>query len=175
MAYLAGELLIETLPRLREFRTEKLTIVLNAKYPALITYTKILFTKLFEKEPTVHQVGNGVQLWVYQKQISRRLGIPSGSRSKSVIRIPSWIWESQEFLLAYLKGLFEAEGSLSIHFPTSTYNFQFSNRNPSLLKNVGRILERLGFHPEYRPSSTRLRRRLEVENFKNLIAFRLHY
>lgn len=153
-------------------RTECLTIALNTKYPKLINYTVYLLEKFFERKPSQLKTGNCARIKIYQKQISKRLKIPSGSRKESKIEIPKWIWESQECLIWYLKGLFEAEGSLSIHLPTCTYNFQFSNRNEKLLNNVGKSLEKLNFHPEYRKVATRLRKRKEVKDFKKLIFFR---
>lgn len=153
-------------------RSECLTISLNTKYPKLVVYTNYLLKKFFEKEPTQNQIGNCVRPRIYQKFISKRLGIPSGNKRKCAIEIPKWVWSKKEYLVWYLKGLFEAEGSLSIHLPTYTYNFQFSNRNKKLLDNVGKALEALNFHPEYRKNSTRLRKRKEVERFKKLIFFR---
>ncbi len=75
-------------------------------------------------------------------------------------------------MLAWLKGLFEAEGSLCIHKPICTYNFAFSNRNPSLLRHVEKCLLALGFHPEVRWNAIRLRRTEKVEKFRKLITFR---
>lgn len=156
-------------------RTECLTIALNTKYPKLIYYTESLLEKFFEKKPSRYIIGNCAKIKIYQKQISKRFRIPSGSRKESKIEIPKWIWKSQEYLIWYLKGLFEAEGSLSIHLPTCTYNFQFSNMNKKLLDNVGQSLVKLGFHPEYRKNSTRLRKKKEVKDFKKLIFFREYY
>jgi DNA-binding transcriptional regulator WhiA len=153
-------------------RTERLTISLNTKYPSLVFYTQSLLKEFFKKAPTIHKQGNGIRLWIYQKHISKRLGIASGNKNQTTIRIPRWILQSNDYQISFLKGLFEAEGSLSIHHPTYTYNFQFANRNPSLLRCVGTLLKKLGLHPEHRLNAVRLRRRSEVEKFKNLIEFR---
>lgn len=171
LAFLIGLILGDG--NITEFpKTEKLTIVLHIKYPALIAYTKVILEAFFQKKISLREDGNSIRLSLYQKFISKRLGILTGSRKNIRVMIPKWVWQSRKYLIAYLKGLFEAEGSLSIHQPTYTYNLQFSNRNFSLLKNVGKILEFLGFHPEYRKDSTRLRRRKEVEQCTSLINFR---
>ena len=47
--------------------------------------------------------------------------------------------------------------------------------NKKLLDNVGQSLVKLGFHPEYRKNSTRLRKKKEVKDFKKLIFFREYY
>ena len=155
-------------------RTERILISGNSNNPGFIKrYTE--FTKrLFGKEPTVAKVfgKNAVRISLYQKEISRRLGVPCGNRQKLKINIPTWIWNNRNFRIKLLRGLFEAEGSLSIHKPTYTYNFAFSNTNRSLLETVERFLRELEFHPEVRHNAVRVQRRLEVERLRRLIAFR---
>lgn len=155
-------------------RVERLIISLNSKYPQLVDHVNYLVSSIFEKQATAQKVKgkNCVRISVYQKNISKRLKIPAGNRRWSSTGARSWVWKSKKYLIAYLKGLFEAEGSLSIHLPTSTYNFQFSNKNQALLDNVERGLRLLGFNPEVRSDKIRLRKKKEVESFKSLIRFR---
>lgn len=155
-------------------RTERIILVSNANNKGFISHYSLLTEKLFSKKPGIYPVKNAsaVRITLYQKYISKRLGIPTGDRSKINFHLPNWIHEDREFLIKFLKGLFEAEGSLSIHLPTCTYNFQFKNNNQSLLKIVADSLRLLGYNPEIRYNSTRLRRRLEVLHFKKLISFR---
>lgn len=155
-------------------RTDRLLISLNTKYPALIDYVSVVMSKIFEKEAVIQKVKktNCIRVGVYQKNISKRLCIPSGDRRKLILEIPDWIWDSNYYLTWYLKGLFEAEGSLCVHLPTCTYNFAFSNRNEKLLENVKEGLIKLGFHPEVRSNAIRLRKKAEVECFRRLINFR---
>lgn len=114
LAFLLGMVLgdghIQKLPR-----TEGLKIALATKYPGLVEYTKNIIQRVFDKEPRVRKVKNSecFTVTIYQNNISKRLEIPTGDRSKL------------NFLIHFLRGLFEAEGSLSIHFPTCTYNFAF--------------------------------------------------
>jgi hypothetical protein len=155
-------------------RTERLLISLNTKYPGLIEYVNNLMTKIFEKQATLSKVRNSncMRVWVYQKMISSRLEIPTGNRGMSTLGIPGWIWKSKTYIIFCLKGLFEAEGSLSIHLPTYTYNFGFSNKNQKLLDDVEMALRILGFNPEVRSDKIRLRKKEEVFLFKKLINFR---
>lgn len=155
-------------------RTERLVIALNSKYPALIGYVAYLLTKFFEKDAIIHRArtNNCVRVWIYQKKISQRLHIPNGNKRWLTSGIPDWIWQSKYYLTECLKGLFEAEGSLSIHLPTYTYNFSFSNKNQRLLDDVEKALKILGFNPEIRSTMIRLRKKREVFEFKKLIRFR---
>lgn len=155
-------------------RTERLLIALNNKYPTLVNYVAYIMTKFFEKEAIVQKVktSNCVRVWIYQKKISKRLKIPSGNRRWVTSGIPDWVWRSKKYIIECLKGLFEAEGSLSIHLPTCTYNFSFSNKNQKLLDDVEKALRILGFNPEIRSDKIRLRKKKEVFTFKKLIRFR---
>lgn len=115
---------------------------------------------------------NAVRITLYQKYISKRLQIPLGNRNKSEIQMQEWIAEDKQFLIRFLKGLFEAEGSFSVHLATCTYNLSFSNRNTSLLDIVEKALLSLDFHPERRSNAIRLRKRKEALAFEALIGFR---
>jgi len=156
-------------------RTESLTIACNSNNPVFINQYMILITKLFHKPPyiaKVNQSGSCTRIRIYQKQISRRLGIPTGNRSEREISIPRWILKNRNFLLRYLRGLYEAEGSFSVHKPTYTYKFLFSNRNESLLRNVYKGLKILGFHPHISKYKIQISKKEEVYKIKDLIKFR---
>lgn len=155
-------------------RTEEILISANSNNPGFVKRYSRLAGAVFGKRPSTSKVSNAnnIRIRLYQKMISKRIGIPAGDRSRLNIKIPAWIWRDEQHLVRLLRGLFEAEGSLSIHKPTYTYNFQFSNKNQSLLKNVAKGLKLLGYHPEIRLTSIRLRKKAEVEKFRKLIRFR---
>lgn len=155
-------------------RTERLIIVSNANNQYFIKRYSFLTEKLFNKKPTVSKLKgiNAIRISIYQKKISYRLKIPTGNRNRMHIIIPGWIWMEKNYIISLLKGLFEAEGSLSIHLPTCTYNFQFKNNNKYLLNAVEKGLKILGYNPEIRKNAIRLRKKKEVETFKQLIDFR---
>jgi len=157
-------------------RTERLVITGNSNNIGFYKRYAVIVHKIFHKQPTVSKATktNSVRISIYQKYISKRIEVPCGSRKDLAIQIPPWITQNKGYLVSILRGLFEAEGSLSIHLKTYTYNFQFSNRNDSLLKFVADSLVILGFHPEIRTYYVRLRRKSEVARFKNLIKFRVY-
>ncbi len=155
-------------------RTERLVIAGDAKKIEFIYRYAKMTELLFKKTPVVMKAGysNAVRISLYQKFISKRLGIPTGDKGRLIYKLPRWIEDDARHTIRFLRGLYEAEGSLSVHLPTSTYNFTFSNTNSSLLKIVEILLKRLEFHPEVRNNAIRIRRRAEVEKLKNLIEFR---
>lgn len=155
-------------------RTESLTLALGTDKPALWQHAADVIEKIFDKRPYVAKITSSecMRVRIYQKHISERLGIPTGARGDITMQIPDWINENKTFLIAYLKGLFEAEGSFCIHLPTYTYNFAFANHNKSLLDIVERSLTRLGFTPRRRTFNIALRKREEALAFEKLISFR---
>src|SRR3989344_4385916 len=155
-------------------RTEGLRIVLAAKYPGLIEYTKNIVKEVFDKKPNVRKVKGSecFTVTIYQNNISKRLGIPTGDKGRLKFTTPKWIFKNKEFLTNFLRGLFEAEGSFSTHKPTCTYNLAFSNKNPYLLNEVEEAMKLFGYHPERRKYAVRLRRKKEAYDFIDLIQFR---
>lgn len=155
-------------------RTEGIIISANSNNSGFIRRYAHLTRKIFGKQPALSRVPgkNNVRIRLYQKGISERLGVPAGGRKDLTIAIPRWIWDSKRHIIRLLRGLFEAEGSLSIHPPTYTYNLSFSNKNVSLLQTVGRGLQLLGYHPEYRSTAVRIRKKKEVEKFLKQVKFR---
>lgn len=156
-------------------RTEDLTIAANSKNTGFIKRYAGLVKRLFDKEPHFYKAGKNkgcTRIRIYQKEISKRLGIQAGARKNQIIKIPDWIIEDREYLKRYLRGLYEAEGSFSIHKPTCTYKFAFSNLNESLLKNVFEALQVLGFHPHRDYKRVQVSKREEVFKIVDLIKFR---
>jgi hypothetical protein len=155
-------------------RTEELSIFSNANNPGFVKRYSHIVEKIFDKKPaeTIHSGGNCIRIRIYQKHISDRLGIPFSPRGKLNITIPDWIISNKKYIVRYLRGLYEAEGSHSIHLPTYTHKVQFANRNVSMLKNVTRLVSSLGFHPHKGKDMVQLSKKSEVFEFMNLIEFR---
>ena len=155
-------------------RTECLRLTLGTDKPELANYAVSVIAKLFNKPPSIIKRTNSncYNITIYQKNISKRLGIPVGARGKMEILLPPWIWNKKLHMISVLKGLFEAEASYCVHERTYTYNFEFSNRNLFLLNEVERGLRVLGYAPERRKTSVRLRKKAEAIGFKDLINFR---
>lgn len=155
-------------------RTEELSIFSNANNPGFIIRYARLVEKIFKRKPTtkIHSKQNCIRIRIYEKYIAKRLGVPVSPRRDKEIVVPKWIFNRRNYVIRYLKGLYEAEGSHSIHLPTSTYKVQFSNRNISMLENVFNLVSKLGLHPHKSKHQIQLSRKEEVFKFLKLIEFR---
>lgn len=157
-------------------RTEVLRIVASANNEGFIKRYSELVEKIFQKVPTVKKRNSSeaVNITIYEKHIARRLFMQTGSKAHVLLPMPEWISMSRNFTIRYLRGLYEAEGSVSYHKKTYTHKFQFANTHPSLLDNVFNSLVGLGFHPHRSKRQIQISRKEEVQKLKNLIRFRIY-
>ena len=92
-------------------RTESLRITLGTDKPLLWKLACKIIEDVFHKKPYVLRRKTAcVDIGIYQRGLSERLGIPAGNRSLVVSSVPDWIQSDHNFLIAYIRGLFEAEG-----------------------------------------------------------------
>ena len=155
-------------------RTECLRIALGTDKPDLITFTEKIVEKVIDKKPYKYFFKNIAMCHVslYQNKLSTRFRVPCGDKSKIEHRIPNWVWDNEDILIAYCRGLYEAEGSYNIHKPTYTYKFIFTNRNRSLLDIVDKSMQKLGFHPHRTFDTIQLSKKEEVKSAVKLLNFR---
>ena len=173
LAYLIGMVLgdghIARFPR-----TECLRITLGTDKPELWNYVERIVRTVFDKNPTVAKVTGSecVTITLYQQHISERLGVPTGNRGAFEIQLPSWIYSQEKYLVACLRGLYEAEGTFAVHAGTYTYKMIFVNRNESLLNFVYDGLRTLGFHPHRSQYKVQVSKKAEVFALKEYLQFR---
>ncbi len=155
-------------------RSEELRIISNSNNPGFIQRYANFIEKIFKKRPYVvsSQSTNSTKIGFYEKFISKRIGIPSGARKNLEIDVPLWILKNKQYIVRYLRGLYEAEGSFCVHKPTSTYKLLFSNRNASMLGNVYKLVKLLGFHPHKSKYQVQVSRKVEVYKLKDMLKFR---
>lgn len=155
-------------------RTERLMIFSNSLNQGFVDRYAKMVERVFGKKPSVSKVkySNCTRISIYEKAISERLGVPAGARQNAQIRVPRWILGNDEFVVRYLRGLYEAEGSASVHLPTSTYKFSFANTNQSLLKIVFRLVSKMGFYASMDPKRVQISRKAHVERAIQLLEFR---
>jgi DNA-binding transcriptional regulator WhiA len=155
-------------------RTECLRIVSNSANTGFIKRYTALVKKIFDKTPRVskRKESNATDIVIYEKCISTRLGIPAGARGKLTIEVPEWIYKNRSHTVRYLRGLYEAEGSIHHHEKTYTHKLLFSNSNESMLRNVFTLLKKLDFTPHRSKDKIQISRKEEVQKLENLLEFR---
>ena len=155
-------------------RTEELRIISNSNNSGFVKRYADLVYKVFGKKAYVRasNQSNSIRIGLYEKHVGIRLGIPSGARRDLVIVVPDWILVKKNYIVRYLRGLYEAEGSFCVHEATYTHKFLFGNRNNSMLLNVKVLMEKLGFHPYITKDQVQISRKEEVCKAMSLLKFR---
>lgn len=155
-------------------RCEELRLISNSNSTGFIERYAILMGNVFNKKPYIiqSQQSNSTKIGFYEKLISKRIGIPTGARKDLKIEVPKWILKNQEYVIRYLRGLYEAEGSFCVHEPTYTHKFLFANRNVSMLDNVLSLMQGLGFHPHMSKDQVQISRKEEVYRAMKVLGFR---
>lgn len=155
-------------------RCDSLRVTGDANKMGFVNRSAVLIELVFGKKPTLAKVqrSNAMTVTIYERHISKRLSIPHGSRKNLDYRLPSWILRSKKYKIRFLRGLYEAEGSLCYHLPTSTHKLLFSNRNQYLLKLVATLVEELGFTQNTSTDKVQVSRKADVQELKDLIQFR---
>lgn len=155
-------------------RTERLIVSSNSQNLGFIKRYKTLIKIIFGKQPLCMKSKNNncVRISIYEKFISKRIGIPSGNRNGLKFQTPKWILGNKNYLKNYLRGLYEAEGSFCAHKPTGTYKFLFKNTNDSLLDIVCGGMKTLGFHPHRSKYQIQISKKEEVYAAQKMLKFR---
>lgn len=158
----------------KHLRCDSLRITGDSRKMGFVNYSANLIKTVFEKEPTISKVQgkNTMTITIYERHISKRLGIPHGSRKNINYILPKWISHSRSYTIHFLRGLYEAEGSECHHAPTSTHKLFFANKNQHLLKLVATLVGNLGFTQNTYINKVQVSRKAEVQELKNLIQFR---
>lgn len=155
-------------------RTERLRIICNSKEKEYILHIADMLRDRFKKLPHIfkRKKKNAIDIYIYQCEISKRLGLPTGDKIENNVGIPSWIKYNKKFAISCLKGLFETDGCFVEDEDNYTQIMEFKNNCRRLREDVYSMLCRLGYHPQFGKNYIRLARRIEVYSFKELISFR---
>lgn len=157
-------------------RCDSLRIVGDSKKMDFVTHSARLVEAVFRKKPNVakRKSSNGVNVTFYEKNIATRLNVPSGARAKYEFQLPVWIERNKNNKIRFLRGLYEAEGTLCHSLATYTHKFIFTNMNEHLINLVARLVRGLGFTVSVSANKVQVSRKDEVQKLSNLIQFR-HY
>ena len=155
-------------------RCEALYLTFHADDTELVDHYVRLIEKIFGKRPhtAIHKSQKSARIRLYQKNISDRLQIPTGARGEYTAHVPRWILSKDKYIVRYLRGLYEAEGTIAFHEKTYTHKLIFTNYNDSLLSIVYRLLKKLRFHPHRSEHRIQISKKDEVQKLNNLLQFR---
>jgi len=116
----------------------------------LFNFVKPLIKKLFgiDMDFYYHKTGKEVFLTKGSKDLIFTLkyfGLKTGDKIKNKFSIPDWIFESEEYLKACIRGLIDTDGTV---LPITGRNYSyiwFTSGNPVLRKDFEKAMEILGY------------------------------
>lgn len=111
----------------------------------LLNYVLPLFKKLFNYTPKYINFNTYGRIDVNSKPISfffkEVIGIPSGKK-KGILRVPDFVYLSNDFKIHFLRGLFDADGSVT--FSKDRYSILISSSTYPFLIQIQDMLRELG-------------------------------
>jgi intein/homing endonuclease len=155
-------------------RTESLRVICNSNDIKYVKYASDLIRRIFNKKPTYtkRKDENAIDIRLYQKFISRRLGLPSGDKIKNNAGVPRWIYRKNIYMVNCLKGLFDTDGHFRISLDNYLHVIELKNHCQHILQDAYKMLKLLGYNPQFGKEYVRLACKKEVYDFVELINFR---
>lgn len=134
-------------------------------------HLKDMFIRLFKANPTILFQRNVIKLRFYSKDLvsflHKEFNLPVGKKMNR-LHIPTSILENNEYLMSYLRGLFDTDGSINRHYKT-TGMVEITSGDAYFLEEVKQSLIRLGFRVSSGYKSIRIYKKSEIDRFFSMI------
>jgi len=116
----------------------------------LLNYVKPLFENLFNKKmySRTHKTNKELFITIGNKDVVHTLnhfGLPSGNKKINNVKIPSWIFKSEEYLKACIRGLIDTDGSVCPITGRDYPYIWFTSNIENLRDTFKMAMEKLGF------------------------------
>jgi intein/homing endonuclease len=149
----------------------------------LLNYVKPLFEKLFKKKmhSIEHKRCNELFISAGDKDVVYTLkyfGLPSGNKKENDVGIPKWIFKSEEYLKACIRGLIDTDGSICPITGRSYPYIWFTCGINNLRKTFRQAMEKLGFQlskwniREGRTPDTYIGNKEQIDKYLRTISFK---
>jgi len=137
-----------------------------------IKHLENLFDKLFYIKPTLFSRDNMVKLRFYSKELVQQLNInynlPIGKK-KGHLHIPFKILKNNNYLICYIRGLFDTDGSINRHHKESGAIIEISSRDPQFLAEISKSLIKLKFKVSVGYKSVKIYDKEQIDTFFKVI------
>lgn len=126
-----------------------------------------MFENLFGLKPHERFDKHRMICRVYSKKLVEYLigtfDLPAGKKTNR-LRIPKQVFDNNGLLKAYIRGLFDTDGSVYPHHKNSIA-LDITSRDPAFREDVLRGLRKLSFHPTMNGKNIQLYRKHEIDEF----------
>lgn len=140
-----------------------------------IFYVQQLIERLFKVDVSLHKGKNRATTDLYVTSLDLvdfldTIGLSVSNKVKDQVQVPRWIFQRASFQTSFVKGFFDADGS--IHRLRFGVQMNFRNRSIPLLRATRKILMKMGYRPSQISSfSVFLTRKNDIERYITEIGF----
>ena len=131
-----------------------------------------IFENLFNQKPKILFQRNIIKLRFYSKELVNKLNqeyeLPIG-RKMNRLRIPSKILIKQSYLISFIRGLFDTDGTINRHHKNSGAIVEISSRDPIFLKDINKALISLNLSTSVNYKGVKIYAKSEIDRFFKLI------
>ena len=151
----------------RYVRTERLVITCGFKKTRYIKQVAQIVKNVFSKPPSIikRKTKEAFDISLYQCDLSKRLGVPTGNKIKNDVGVPAWIKKNKEYIIRCLKGLFETDGCFQRDPSNYAQYIELKNLCSRIKLDTYYMLIGLGYNPQISTRYVRLARKNEVSSF----------
>ena len=126
-------------------RAVRLRVTCDAQYTKINNHIISSIQKLLpqNKVSVANRGKNCIEISCYSNQWPKLLGWKVGSKFSQKVKVPTWIKKDDRYIKKCLRGLFETDGC--IYNDRGYVMTNFVTNIPTLAKDVGSMISRLGF------------------------------
>ena len=131
-----------------KWRTSRLRITCDKKYPYLYKYIKLCLEQLLpDNKVSISDNNTYLNVYCYSNRLESLLGWKGnmGSKYKQQVRVPMWITKNKEYTKECLRGLIQTDGS--IFFDRKYKMVNFVTQIPNLAHDVLALMRQIGYTP----------------------------
>lgn len=126
----------------------QVTVTLGNKEDRYVKHVLKLINRIFRITPKIIRSKHGYHVVYFGSTVAVRWLLSMGlvfNKVKNQVDIPGWIFQNNDYLIGFLKGFFDTDGS--IYKLKFGMQIAFTNRSLPLLKSTRRGLISLGYYP----------------------------
>lgn len=127
-----------------------------------------LFTKLFGCKPKIITQDNVLRIIFYSKELSmylnKKYNFPIGKK-KGKLHIPKPIKNNKKYLIYYIRGLFDTDGSISRHHKSGGAILEISSADKKFLNELNKSMKILGFKAKLGRKNITIYAKKEIDRF----------
>ena len=153
------------------FINYEICVVGNLLEKSYFNYLKKLFENTFNLKFTINEYPTCLKLRTYSKHLfnllNKKYGLPRGNKIGK-LKIPKQVFAHKKWLISYIRGLFDTDGSFYIRRKKDPV-IEISSADSQFLNEIKETLSFLNFNVSKGVNRVFIYRKEDIKNFFNII------